>query len=116
VADVLQLSYAAVSELGFIPVADIFLDGLRDADAAGIGDLLQARRDIDAIAKDVVAINDHVTNIDADTKVESLIRGKSLVALGHAPLHVNRTTHRIDRAWEFQQRPSPVVLTMRPLC
>jgi hypothetical protein len=69
-----------------------------------VGQRFQARRDIDSITKDVVAINDDVTNIDADTKVQSLIRGNAIVALGHAPLQVNCAAHCIDNAREFQQQ------------
>jgi hypothetical protein len=38
------------------------------ADPTWFGKFLQARRDVDAIAKDVVAIKNDVADIDADTK------------------------------------------------
>ena len=38
--DVLQLLRTVVNERAFNLVADVFMDGLRNADAAGIGDLL----------------------------------------------------------------------------
>ena len=75
-----------------------------DADPARFGQSFQARRDIDAVAKDVVAVNDDVANIDADAKVESLIGGNAFVALGHPALHVDGAAHRIDHAREFQQQ------------
>ena len=81
------------------------MDGLRNADAAGIGNPLQARGEIDAIAEDVVAIiNDDVADIDAGTKIESFERGGSQVALGHAQLHVDRAANRIDYARELHEQ------------
>jgi hypothetical protein len=36
------------------------MDDVRDADAARRGEALEPRRDVDAIAVDVVAVDDHV--------------------------------------------------------
>ena len=42
--------------------------------------------------------------------------GDGRVALDHRPLHLDGAAHRVDNAGEFDSSPSPVVLTMRPLC
>ena len=58
----------AVIEIELVP--DLVVDGLRDADRAGLGERLEPGGDVDAIAKDVVAVDDHVAEIDADPQLE----------------------------------------------
>lgn len=45
-----------------------------------------------------------VADVDADAKVDSLIRGHTGIALAHAPLHIDRAANRIDDAWTLQQQ------------
>jgi hypothetical protein len=42
--------------------------------------------------------------------------GHAGIALDHGVLHFDGAANRIDDAAEFDDRPSPVRLTMRPLC
>ena len=44
--------------------AHLLVDGARDADTAGRRKRFQPRRDIDAVAEDVFAVDDDVANID----------------------------------------------------
>ena len=44
---------------------------LRDADAARLGDAFQPRGDVDAVAEDVVALDDDVADIDADAEFDA---------------------------------------------
>src|SRR5216684_3536969 len=50
-------------------VLDLVMDGARDADAAGLRETLEARGDVDAVAVDLLAIDHHVPEVDADTKL-----------------------------------------------
>ena len=59
-------------------------DGPRNGNAARLGELLQPRRDIDAIAVPILALDNHVTEIDTDAHVDAAIVCDILVALGHA--------------------------------
>ena len=59
--DVLDVDFAAVSETNVNPVADAFVDDGRDADPAGFGKCLEACRDVNAIAIDVIAFDNNVT-------------------------------------------------------
>ena len=66
--DVLDIDVAAVPEANVNPVADAFVDDGGDANPAGFGERLQARRNVDAIAIDVIALDNDVAEIDADSK------------------------------------------------
>ena len=75
-----------------------------DADAAGLGHRLQARGDVDAVAIDVVALDDDVAEIDADAKPDPLRFGRALVAIGHSALDHGSALDGIDDAGELDQR------------
>ena len=68
-----------------------------DANPSGLGDALQARGDIDAVAHQVaVALLDHVAEMDADPKFDALVGRDLSVALDHRPLDFNGAVHRVD--------------------
>lgn len=63
---------------------------------------LQARHDIDAVARQVaVALLDKIADVDADPKVDLTVLGHSGVALDHRVPHFDGTTHGVDRAAEL---------------
>jgi hypothetical protein len=53
----------------------------------------------------ILALDNHVTEIDTDAHVDAAIVGHILVALGHAALDGNRALNRIDHATELGQEP-----------
>src|SRR4030095_2287542 len=67
-------------------------------------DLLQTGRDVDAVAKDVVALDDDVADVDADAEGNAPILGYPGGAVGDRLLHFNSTAHGIDDAGELQQQ------------
>ncbi len=75
----------------------------RDADAARSRQPLQPHRDVDAVAINVVAVDDHVAEIDFDAKAQALLLGEIQIAGGHRALDFGRTAHRVDDAGEFRQ-------------
>ena len=79
------------------------MDDVRDADAAGRGQPLEPRRDVDAIAVDVVAVDDHVAEVDADPELDAELRLDVGVVLGDAPLDLDRTLDGVDHARELDQ-------------
>jgi hypothetical protein len=85
------------------PVADMVADGARDADAARRRQPFQPHRDVDALAVDVVAVGDHVAEIDPDAKPQAALLGEIQIAVGHRALNFGRTAHRIDHARKFRQ-------------
>jgi len=78
-------------------------DRARDADAARCRQPLQPCGDVDAVAINVVAIGDHVAEIDPDAKTQAALLGEVQIAVGHRALNFTRTAHRVDDAGEFRQ-------------
>jgi hypothetical protein len=71
--DVLQALLAAIDEGQPAAAADHGEDGFADDDSAGLGEGLQARGDVDAVAVDgAVVAMDHVAEMDADPKAHRL--------------------------------------------
>ena len=71
----------------------------------GSGDLLQPRRDIDAVPEDVVVVDDHIAEMNPHAKHQPFVGGHFDVALGHQALHAERGAHRMKRAGKFEQQP-----------
>jgi hypothetical protein len=54
---------------------------LRNRDTARFGDALDPRRDVDAVAKDILAVYDDIADVDADAKLDRIGLGAARVAL-----------------------------------
>src|SRR5207253_7963218 len=85
------------------PLADVVADGARDADAAWLCECLQPSSDVDAVAVDVSAIDDHVAEIDPDPEGDPLVLGRLGIAVDHRPLNLDGAAHRIDDARKLHQ-------------
>ena len=79
------------------------MDRIGDEHPARIGQGFDPGRDVDAVAIEVVALDDHVAEIDADAQLNAAFRSDAGVALGHRLLHRDRAAHRIDDAGKFHQ-------------
>ena len=102
--DVLDALLAEILECElFQSLADLVAHGARDADAAGLGEHFEPRRDVDAVAKDVVVLDDHVAEIDADAELDPPRRRDVGVASRHPALDLGRAQHRIGDAVELDQ-------------
>src|ERR1700735_1249927 len=77
--DVLDLDLAAVLEVNVDAIADAFIDDCGDTNAAGFGERLEPRGDVDAVAVNVLAFDDDVAKIDADAQHD---RRRRAVRLG----------------------------------
>src|SRR4029077_6260657 len=69
-----------------------------NADAAGVGKLLEPRRDVDAFAMPVSALHNHFAEIDSDPNLDALILGQSGIPLSHSALDVDGALNRVDDA------------------
>ncbi len=74
--------------------AHLLVDGARDAYATGRRQRFQPRRDIDAVAEDVFAVDDDVADIDAHAQAQPTIFRVSCAALAHVGLNGERRSHR----------------------
>ena len=101
--DVLYLLLAEILESVIELVADVISHNSADADATGLGQGLQPRGDIHAVAEDVAFLDDHVAEIDANAEPDPPLLPHLGLALGHPPLHLDRAAHRIDDAGELDQ-------------
>ena len=87
----------------------------RQADSVRLGDPLESRGDIDAVAHQVaVGLLDHVAEVNPDAKFDLPLMRQAGVAFRHPVLEFDGAAHGVDYAAEFDETPSPVRLTMRP--
>ncbi len=77
--------------------------GAREANAARLSDLFQPRRDVDAIAQNIVALDQHVAEIDADAVKDALPLRQTRVALGEKLLDRDHALDRCDNRGKLQQ-------------
>ena len=92
-----------------------------NANATGRCERLQTRSDIHTVAEDVVLLDDHVAEIDADAKPDASLVWHLRFAVNHASLHLDRTAHCINDTRKFRQHtvasvlygPAPMLLDLR---
>ena len=65
--------------------------------------VLNTGSDVDAVAEDVIALNDDVTDVDADAEGDLL--GCVGISLQHLRLNFHRTGHRVHGAGELDEHP-----------
>jgi hypothetical protein len=84
-------------------VGDLFMHRARNADAADLGEALQTRCDVDAVAEQVAVALDHVADGDADAKAHVTAGRIRHIPGAQAFLDVDGAAHRFDRARKFGQ-------------
>ena len=75
--DVLQLLRAEIGERDAEIVVNLLANGSGDAYAVGRRERFEARGDVDAIPRNVVAVHDDVADVDADPQGSSVPRSAS---------------------------------------
>ena len=112
--NVLEGLLAQVIEGDLDLAADLPIGVIGDANAARLGDAFQPRRDVDAVAEDVVAVDDDVADIDADAELDPVSCGTSAFCAA-MPRWTSTAQRTASTALaNSTSMPSPVVLTMRP--
>jgi hypothetical protein len=108
--NVLEILLAQIEELNRDLASNVIVGRRRDADAAGLCDALKPRRNVNAVSKDIMGLDDYVADIDAhaegNTPVFNLTDGKFL----DAGLELNSSSDRFDRARKLGQEPVAGVL------
>ncbi len=102
--DVLDLDLAQVFEGEFDSVADLVAHRTTDTDFSRRRQFLQARRDIDPIAVYVLALNDDVAKVDADTELDAACFRYVGISFGHTPLHFDSALHGLDDTGKLKQQ------------
>ncbi len=81
---------------------DLAVGVLGQTDRAGLGDPLEARGDIDAVAHEVaVALLDDIAEMNANPELDALLERDAGIALDHCGLDFDRAAHRVDHAAEL---------------
>ena len=100
--DVLHRLLAEIGERQRQLVPDLLVGGARDADAAGLAQRFEPGGNVDAVAENVVAVDDDVADIDADPEHDLLVVGDGRVALQHRALHFHGTTRPHRPRWRIR--------------
>ena len=103
--DVLELLLALIDEADIEPAFGILLHAGRHADAARLGQALEAGGHVHAIAEDVVILDDDVADMHADAELDAPVLGHVGIAGDHPALHVDSAADGIDDAAELGQQP-----------
>ena len=84
---------------------DLAVGVLGQTDRAGLGDSLEPRSDVDAVAHEVaVALLDDIAEMNAKPELDALLGRHAGVALDHGGLDFDRAAHRVDQAAELDDR------------
>ena len=77
---------------------------LRNRDATRFSDSLDPRRDVDAVAKNILAVDDNVADIDPDPEPDRIDFGAAGIVLPKLSLNFDGASDGVHGAREFHQR------------
>ena len=99
--NILQTALTDILERNLDDLANLIVDGLRDANSARLGQLLEANRDVYAGAVKIVVFGDYVPEVDADAELHLLLLGNRRVALRNLVLNLDGAANGLDDAGEL---------------
>ena len=99
--NVLQTALADVLEWDLHDLANLIVDGLRDANSSRLGKLFEASSDVDAGAVKIFVFGDHVPEVDADAELHLLFVGNGRVSLRDLVLNLDGAANSLDDARKF---------------
>ena len=102
--DVLEALLAGVDEVGRNLALHLPPYVLGDRNAARFGDAFDPRRDVDAVAKDVLALDDDIADVDPDPEPDRIDFGATGIVLAKLSLDFDSTSDGVYCACEFHQR------------
>jgi hypothetical protein len=100
-SNVLESFQSHILEGKFNFAANLSMSIVRYADATWLSNPFKTRRDIDAITKDIVLIDDDVAEVNSDAEFDSGILRYAAVPCGHVPLDFHCATRGVYDAGEF---------------
>ena len=95
--------FAHIARLEGDLALELLIGVFGNADGAGTRQRFHARRDIDAVAENVGAVDDHVADIDADAEFDAALFRDAGVALGHDALDVEGAARGVNGTSELGQ-------------
>jgi hypothetical protein len=103
--DVLEPLLTQIGKLDANLASDVIVSERRDADASGFCDAFKPRRNIHAIAKDIMGLYNYVTDIDAHTEGDAPVLDIAVSQVVDARLELHSSSKRFDCARKFRQEP-----------
>jgi len=82
--------------------AQLFADGRCDRYPAGFGQPFEPGSNIDAVAVNVIFLDDNIARIDADAQLQLAVAGGIIVG-GQTALDIDGAIHRVDGAVELNE-------------
>src|SRR5450755_5166212 len=81
-----------------------------NADTARLCDPFETHCNIDPITIDVIFVDDNITDVDANAKLDPLDLRYIDILFGHAALNFDGTSHGVDHAGELNESAVPGIL------
>ena len=82
---------------------DLIVYLLGDQDAAGVGHGLEPRGEVDALAQQIVAVDHHIAEMNADPEAQGAARVRAVAS--KFTLHLDRALHGLDDRGELRDQP-----------
>ena len=101
--DILQVLLAGIDEVGCHLAAHLPPGVLGNGDPARFGDALDPRRNVDAVAKDIVTFDDDVSDVDPDPEPNRIGFGATGLVLPKLSLNFDGAGDSVHGAREFHQ-------------
>jgi hypothetical protein len=102
--DVLKLPLAKIFEGQIQLVAHLIVHHSAHTDPIGFGEGFEPCRNVDAIAENIVAVDNNVPEVDADAELDAMVRRHALIAILHRVLNLDCALDGFDHAREFDQK------------
>ena len=103
--DILEALRAKIDEIEIDLSGDPIADGLRDVDAARLGQRLEPRRNIDAVAENIATLDYDIVEIDPDAQRNAPVGQQRVVELRDRVAQSAGTAHGLDDALELDEHP-----------
>src|SRR5690348_6359364 len=101
-ADVLDCLFTKRNEPRLNIRSDMIMDLFGQRDPAWIRYALKPRCNIDAVAVDIVVLNDDISEMDADAQSDGIPQSRCTNTCAQLVLYVDRTLHSADDTRELQ--------------
>ena len=87
-----------------------------NADAARVGNLLEAGCDVDTVAMPVGSLHDHFAEVDSNANIDPLILRLAGVSLCHSSLDIDRALNCVDDANQAKSQRQTLYRQVRDRC